>query len=676
MPKFDSSMSAMLDVFVFETSDLLEKLDDRLIAAEQEGLSANDIGEIFRIMHTVKGSASMMGLQSISKLAHSLEDLFSLIRDNPSISYDKERLFELLYDGSDSLKGEIESLTDESVPLSDFSDKISAVEAFADIMKGKPAAQNESGSDGYNANDIFSKDDDDKTAVFKVDFVESCLMPELRAMTLLGQLKNETLMATLPKNLDDDAAGEQIAAYGFIIKLKTDNPLATLEKIKNAIDVMDAQEVLPQVDNPQLVQSNEKEQSKETSQQQVKQSESKKSGESGANAIISVKLEKLDRLMRLSQEIVIAESEVLHSPDLIPYRNNIPNFDKSARELKKLTDELQDMVMSVRMVPISGAFSKMNRVVRDMNKTLKKNVRLVFEGEETEVDKPVSDMLGDPLMHLVRNAIDHGIEAPQEREAANKTELPLVTLSAYYDASDVIVKVADNGAGMNSAEILEKARQRGLLTKPDSEYTEKEIFDFILAPGFTTNKTVTEYSGRGVGMDVVKKNLEKLGGSLAVDSVFGEGSVFTIRVPMSLSISDCMGLMLCGQEYALPVTYLTEVFRAKKEQIVISPDGHEAVMPSGGGKLLRVIRLSEIFSLSGAVEELDEGIMLICQTAKGEAALFADDVTEAMQIVIKPFSPILASLGLKGAGFAGTSILGDGSIVLVLDTNEILKDGE
>lgn len=681
MPKFEQGMEAMLDMFVFETSELLEKLDDILMRTEESGLEPDDIGEIFRIMHTVKGSAAMMGLQNMSGLAHSLEDLFSLIREDPNIKYDKDGLYALLYEGSDGLKAETENLSDDSIPLTDFTELTARCRAFAQVMQGKPAEQAEAHTaSGGGGAEIYSPEDGDDVTAYKVIYDKSCLMPDIRAMVLLNQTKSQAeVLATLPPDLDADDAGESISENGFIIKVRTDKPDEIEEHLKTGINVSGVERIVkggtPQTSPAQEAPKPEAAPSPAPAAQTAAPAAAPKKAkqEDKSAGMISVKLEKLDRLMRIAQELVIAESGVLHSSDLAPYKTALPNFDKSARELKKLTDELQDMVMSVRMVPVNNVFSKMNRVVRDMNKTLGKGVILEMVGENTEVDKSVADMLGDPLMHLVRNAVDHGIEMPDERAAAGKTDPPTVTLKAFYESNDVLVTVTDNGAGMDSRKLLDKARQKGILTKPESEYTEQECFSLIMAAGFSTNTTVTEYSGRGVGMDVVKKNIEKVGGSLHVDSKLGEGSTFTIRVPMSLSISSCMGIRLCGQEYVLPVSVLEEAFRADPEEIILTPDGKEAVLKNGTDEVLPIIRLDDHFGLEGGERDLTKGIMLICSAANERAALFADDIIEDMQIVIKPFSPYLSSFGLKEKGLSGTSVLGDGSIILVIDAGEIMK---
>ncbi|SDA15553.1 two-component system, chemotaxis family, sensor kinase CheA [Ruminococcus sp. YE71] len=678
MPKYEAGMEAMLDMFVFETSELLEKLDEILMRTESDVLTPDDVGEIFRIMHTVKGSAAMMGLTNMSGLAHSLEDLFSLIREDPNISYDKPRLYELLYEGSDGLKYETENLGDDSVPLTDFSDLTARCRSFAAEMQGKSAeVQTAQKSGGTGGSDYYAPDDGEDVFAFRVSYESTCMMPDIRAMVLLNQVKAQCeVLMTDPADLDDDNAGDRISANGFIVKVKTDKPDTIEDHLNSGINVCDVlrlERKAAEAPKPEPVQAAPAPEQPAAPAPSAEEKKPAKKQEEKGGAMISVRIEKLDRLMRLVQELVISESGVLHSSDLAPYKTGMPNFEKSARELKKLTDELQDLVMSVRMVPISGAFNRMNRVMRDMNKTLGKGVELVTVGEDTEVDKSVADLLGDPLMHLVRNAVDHGIETPEVRAAAGKTEKPTVTLSAFYEGNDVLVTVTDNGAGMDPNVLLEKARQKGILTKPMGEYTDEECFALIMAAGFSTNTAVTQYSGRGVGMDVVKQNLEKVGGTLKVDSELGKGSTFTIRVPMSLSISSCMGIRLCGQEYALPITVLSEVFRPEADELIVTPDGKESVLRHGSGKVLKVIRLDDHFGLTGGKRDLTDGIMLVCSTPQGEAALFTDEIVEEMQIVIKPFSPYLSGFGLKERGLSGTSVLGDGSILLVMDAGEIMK---
>ncbi len=488
--------------------------------------------------------------------------------------------------------------------------------------------------------------------------------------------------STVPVDLDADEADDEIKANGLIIKLITDDPQKVLEFLEDGINVEKAQQ-LHKPDKTAAPQQTTPQQEAPTPQQAEKAVEQAKEAAPGTKqapkkaapkheqSLITVNLEKLDQLLDLVAEIVITQGSVTSSPDLKDLGVDLDRFNKSARELKKLTDELQDSVMSIRMVPVSTAFQKMNRVVRDMNQKLKKGVTLEFEGEDTEVDKSIVDILNDPLMHITRNAVDHGIETPQERAAAGKTEPPTVTLSAGYDSGEVVISCRDNGAGMDRAKILAKAKKNGLLTKPESEYTDKEVYAFTIAAGFSTNEQITEYSGRGVGMDVVKKNIEKVGGKLLVDSEMGVGSVFTIRIPLSLSIIDVLSVRVGENSLSVPTVSVREVFSCKQEDYILDPDGNEFVMLRE--MCLPLIRLSRHFGIPSEVEDIQKGILIYCTEGEKGAVLFADSIIADQQIVVKPFSPLLSAFPLKEAGMSGCSILGDGTITIGLDVKEILK---
>lgn len=678
MPKFEAGMESMLDTFLFETGELLENLDDILIRTEQEeAIGTDDINEIFRTMHTIKGSAAMMGLHNMSHLAHAVEDLFYIIREDTNVSYDKPALYELLFTSSDSLKNELDNLSDESIPLTDFTELMGRIRDMAEQMKSgaSPSESSEGRTQGSAPEGLFAEDEPADMLTFKVTYSAECAMPSARAMVLLRKLGMiSEVCRTIPADMDADSADDAITTSGLYIKLITDDKEGVLKILKGGLNVDSAEEVKRSdvqktVSEPAL-KAEEKTAPAQTADKPKAAPQSAKKAE---QSMISVKLEKLDRLLDLVSEIVISESAVVSSPDLRNTGLNLDRFNKSSRELRKLTDELQDVVMSIRMVPVSTAFQKMNRVVRDMNTKLGKNVTLVFEGHQTEVDKSIIDILGDPLMHIVRNAVDHGIETPEVRAAAGKTEKPTVTLSAGYDSSEVVISCTDNGAGMNAAKIMAKAKKNGLLTKPENEYTEKEIFNFVVAAGFSTNEQITEYSGRGVGMDVVKKNIEKVGGKLTVDSVFGQGSTFTIRIPLSLSIVDVLSLQVGASSLSVPVSSVIEAFSCEKDGFITDPDGNEFVYLRG--ECLPLIRLSEHLDIPDAVSDVYQGVMIHCREDEKNAVLFADSIICDQQVVVKPFSPLLSHIKLKEAGMAGCSILGDGSITIILDIKEILTGG-
>lgn len=668
MPKFESGMENMADMFVFETGDLLEKLDEILMRTEQEEtIGTEDINEIFRTMHTIKGSAAMMSMHNMSTLAHAVEDLFFIIREDPEVKYDKPALYELLFSASDNLKSELDSLYDDA-PLTDFSELENKIHAFASTMKGQPATDSSdtSSADTATYEGLFPDDEKEGVLTYKVTYSESCAMPDMRALVLLRALgKMCEVTKTFPEDLDADNAGDEISKKGLYIKLITDDPDGVLDLMKNAVNVDKAEQVKKPEPKPQPAPAQPA-----PKPAQPANAAPKKPAEKHEQSMISVKLDKLNRLLDLVAEIVITEGSVISSPDLRKADIDLDRFNKSSRELKKLTDELQDVVMSIRMVPVSTAFQKMNRVVRDMNQKLKKNVTLVFEGQETEVDKSIVDILNDPLMHIVRNAVDHGIEDPEVRAKAGKTEPATVTLSAGYDSNEVVISCRDNGAGMDTAKLMAKAKKNGMLTKPENEYTDKEIFNFVVAAGFSTNEKITEYSGRGVGMDVVKKNLEKVGGKLIVDSKFGEGSVFTIRIPLSLSILDVLSVDVGNENFSVPVSAISEAFSCKAENFITDPEDNEFIMLRD--KCLPLIRMSKHFDIPNAEQDVTKGIMLCCNDGGKEAILMADRITVDQQVVVKPFSPLLDAYPLKESGLAGCSVLGDGSITMILDMKEFL----
>lgn len=659
MPKFDESLEQMLDVYIYEEQQLLEQLDEILMRTEKEDtIAPDDVAEIFRIMHTVKGSSSMMGLTNLQKLAHAAEDLFSIIRDKPDIAYDKKILFDLVFQASDSMKSEIDILGDESAELTDFTQQIAKIRAYADVMKSADGQQIKS---ALPQEDIFTDDEGEDILTLKVKYAETCAMPSVRAMLLMRSLgKVCEVTKTIPLDINADNANDIITANGLYLKLITDDKDAVVNIAKKAIDVDFAE----WVEKP-------KEAPKPAKPEHQGAAEKKKSSSDRGGGMMSVSLAKLDTLLDLVGEIVITESAVISSPDLKPYMASLDRFSTSARNLKKLTDELQDVVMSIRMVPVANAFSKMNRVVRDMNENLGKGVELVFVGQETEVDKSVVDILNDPLMHLVRNAVDHGIEAPEVRKEKGKTEKPTVTLSAESNSSEVIITVEDNGAGMDHNAILAKAKKQGILKKPESEYTKQDALGLIMKAGFSTNEQVTNYSGRGVGMDVVNQNLEKIGGKLIVESDIGVGSKFIIKIPLSLSINDVMQVAVGCMDLSVPISSVKEIFKADIKDIVYDTNGTQLIMIRG--KCYPVISLPEYFGVESRAHSLDEGIMIFCEEEHKRVCLFADSLIGEQQIVTKPFSPILGQYNLNENGLSGCSILADGSMTLIADVGCIIN---
>jgi two-component system chemotaxis sensor kinase CheA len=369
-------------------------------------------------------------------------------------------------------------------------------------------------------------------------------------------------------------------------------------------------------------------------------------------------------------ELVITNSMVIHSPDLKEI-TKLDNFNKSARQLLKLTDELQDMVMSVRMVPVAGTFQKMQRIVRDMCRNLGKEADLLTMGEETDIDKTIIDSIADPIMHLVRNSMDHGIELPEERETAGKNRKGTITLSAQNTGGEILITISDDGQGLDAEKLLAKAGKNGILTKPASEYTEKEAFMLLCAPGFSTNEVVTEYSGRGVGMDVVKKNIEKVGGSVVIESKKGHGMSVFLKIPLTLAIVDGMDVTVGGGIYTLQITSINESFKATKDQLIVDTNGNEMIMIRGD--VFPVIRMNELYNVQEAFTDIEEGILIWVQAGDQSAVLFVDKLIGEQQIVVKPLPTYLKRYDIKSFGISGCTILGDGNISLILDVGSIIE---
>jgi two-component system chemotaxis sensor kinase CheA len=347
----------------------------------------------------------------------------------------------------------------------------------------------------------------------------------------------------------------------------------------------------------------------------------------------------------------------------------LDNFYKAARQLNKITDEIQDIVMAVRMVPLSATFHKMHRIVRDMSKKLDKEVNIEIIGEETEVDKNIIEHISDPLMHLVRNAVDHGIEMPDEREANQKSRVGTLTLEAKNAGGDVLVIIKDDGKGLNKKNILEKAAEKHLLTKSANEMSDKEIYSLIFQPGFSTNEVVTEFSGRGVGMDVVIKNIDMIGGSVSIDSTWNKGTTFTLKIPLTLAIIDGMNIKVGNSHYTIPTTSVKEFFRPNRKDIITDPDNHEMIMVRG--KCYPILRLYQFYSIKNAKTDFEDGIIIMVEQEDITICIFADELLGQQQVVVKAL-PEYISRQKKIKGLTGCTLLGDGNISLILDIAGII----
>jgi two-component system, chemotaxis family, sensor kinase CheA len=387
---------------------------------------------------------------------------------------------------------------------------------------------------------------------------------------------------------------------------------------------------------------------------------------SKAGGSIRVDLNKLDSLMNLVGELVIAEAMVTRNPDLLGHE--FENLEKASHHLRRITSDLQDVAMSVRMVPLSGTFKKMVRLVHDTALKAGKKVNLDLTGEETEVDKTVIEQISDPLVHIVRNAIDHGLESAEERALTDKPESGTVTIGARHESGEVWITVSDDGKGLDRDVILAKAIQKGLVEGDGSELRDEDVYRLIFEPGFSTAAQVTEISGRGVGMDVVRKNIEKINGRVDIKSTLGKGSQFIMRIPLTMAIIEGMLVSVGRSTYNIPLLSIREAVRPLQDQVTKTPEGIEVVKLRDA--MIPVIRVHQMYGIQPTYSELNEGILVIVENDGTTAALFVDEILGQQQTVVKGLSDYMGS----PHGVSGCTILGDGRISLILDVATILAD--
>ena len=700
-------MDNMLEMYLYETNTLMEQLDELLIEAEKnEAFTTNDVNEIFRIMHTIKGSSAMMEFSTLMEIAHHIEDLFFYIRENGMDSLDeshKNDLFNLMFQSTDALRVEVEKI-ENNEPLSSNIDQIIAnINSFLEKISssGNSASDTSSGKD--SAADAAPAADADAIAAInqelagcpksdmpyfiRIRFEVGSGMENLRAFMVITALNEiELNFEHYPEDVESAAdTCESIVENGFFIALashedvekaipilKIQNSIETYEVIENAT-VKAPKKSEPAVDKAPAAKPAAAAPAADT----ASAAESAKPAAPGTPAhtgapvkqsLISVNLSKLDSLVAIVGEIVITESMVTSSPDLQNLK--LDNFLKSARQLRKLTGDLQDIAMSLRMVPLAGTFQKMNRIVRDMKKKLNKDVRLTLIGENTEVDKTVVDSIGDPIMHIVRNSMDHGVETNvEDRIAAGKNPQAEIVLSAAHTGSEVIISISDDGQGMDPDKILAKAERNGILTKPASDYSKKEILSLLLLPGFSTNEEVTEFSGRGVGMDVVKKNVEAVGGTISITSELGKGSCTTLKIPLTMAITDGMEVSVGRSMFTIPIANIRQSFKTQKEDVILDASGNEIIKCQDA--FYPIIRIHDLYNIETEVTNIEDGILIWVETADKSYCLFVDELLREQQVVVKPLSSFLSNFNIKDSGIGGCTILGDGNISLILDISNL-----
>ena len=707
----------MLDTYLFENTQLLENLQEIVLEQKDESFFDEDsINEIFRTMHTIKGSSAIMMYDDITAIAHKLEDVFFFLRESHPKNVPHMELVEYVLKVSDFITDELDKIQNGEEADGDASGIISELDSFLKKIKGEKASKSEekavekvASKQQFYIPPVASANVYHFYRIY-IEYYPKTQLANVHAYKVTHSLKSiATEMLYLPDDImTNEESAEVILSDGFKILLKTKSTVDDLKKIIRPgydikkVDLYECSEneykqgfegigseiridldssveeiesrVLTKDDIPNIeikkappapgdyvVQTQAPGKAKKLAKD--------KKAKNDKAAFISVDINKMDMLMDLIGELVISESVVLQNQDLKVPGLRLDNFNKAAAQMTKISTDLQNVIMSMRMVPLTNTFQKMNRIVFDVSRKLGKDIDFEMIGDTTEVDKNIIEHISDPLMHLVRNSVDHGIESKEERIAAGKPEKGRITLSAKTESGKVWISVTDNGGGLDREKIMAKARKQNIIdpNKPDNAFSDKEVYQFITLPGFSTNEKVTEYSGRGVGMDVVVSNLQEIGGALEIESTPGEGSTMNLKIPLTLAIVDGIVMRVGNSSFVIETGVVKEFVSVTENMMIHEPSGEESIMIRG--ECYPVRRVGEWYNIDNCVKKVEDGMMVILEVEDKKVCLFVDSLVGKQEIVVKP----IPSYVKKVKGLSGCTQLGDGSIALILDPGGVVE---
>lgn len=619
-------MDELTSDFLVETKEGLEVLDNNLVELEKHPSDKEIISNLFRVMHTIKGTCGFLGLSRLEKVAHAGEDVMDKVRDG-KIQITPE-VISVILKAVDHIRFLVNYLEEnEFEQQGDDSALIAEIKSYA--AEGAP---------------------------------KSAPAPVIAPAIKVEQKKEEPLKVEeeIVAEIATDSADLQ--ALFDATPCLVDISMPDAKKPETAHDSADLQALFDSTPGP----ADLKIEVKEHAHAPEKKADSDDKKPAPAQTI-RVSIDVLEELMQHASELVLTRNQLLQ----LLRANEGSAFSTSLQRLNNITTGLQEGVMKTRMQPVGNAWTKLPRIVRDLSVELKKKIDLKMEGEETELDRQLLEMIGDPLTHMVRNSADHGIETPEKRIAAGKPETGTINIRAYHGGGYIIIEISDDGNGINPEIIKNKAIEKGLVSESAAANMNKsQILQFIFAPGFSTAAKVTAVSGRGVGMDVVKNNIEKISGTVELDSEVGKGSKFTIRIPLTLAIMPVLKLEVQGHRFAIPQINVREVVKAGKKSQFHLESLDESPVLRLRGKLLPLVVLSKTLGLgNGSIME-DDKFIIVCELGNYSFGIIVDKVLDTEEIVVKPVSPILKSISI----YSGSTILGDGSVILLLDPNSLAKE--
>ncbi|WP_420413445.1 chemotaxis protein CheW [Roseibium sp.] len=641
-------MDDLLREFITETNESLDVVDVELVKFEQEPNNATILDNIFRLVHTIKGTCGFLGLPRLEGIAHAAETLMGKFRDGAPVTQDAVSLILISIDQIKDILGELEAAEGEE-PQGDDSELIGKLEemsAAADAaMAGGAAAEEPAGGEEAEA-----VAEEEEPAIDVPDqSLERPLRPGEVSLDELERAFQETeIEVEVAESIEEEVLEEELEAAPVPApepEVKAEPAVA--KAAEKPADKKPAAKAKPAGDG----------------------AEKKAAGGGVSNQSIRVAVDTLEHLMTMVSELVLTRNQLLE----IVRRHEDSEFKVPLQRLSNVTAELQEGVMATRMQPIGNAWQKLPRIVRDLSQELEKPIDLEMIGADTELDRQVLEMIKDPLTHMVRNSADHGLELPEDRRAAGKPEKGIITLAAYHEGGHIIIEVRDDGKGIDVDKVKAKILERGLATEAEIEkMTDAQVQKFIFAAGFSTAAEVTSVSGRGVGMDVVRNNIELIGGTVDLRSVSGKGSSFIIKIPLTLAIVSTLIVEASGDRFAIPQLSVVELVRVQTNSEHRIERIKDTPVLRLRNKLLPLVHLSQLLGIYEGenVEQAidaDNGFIVVMQVGSQTFGVVVDGVFHTEEIVVKPMSTMLRNLDM----FSGNTILGDGSVIMIIDPNGI-----
>ena len=692
MEVFNMDTNQYLEMFIDESKEHLQAINENLLALENDPNDMNIVNEIFRSAHTLKGMSATMGYEDLANSTHKMENVLDGIR-NHKITVNSD-ILDVVFASVDDLEAMVNDIASGGDGKRDVTE---VVQKLLLIEKGedpKGATVNTE----KKSKDMIENTDDDQMGIldeFEITVLEQSKEQGFDSYQITVKLRDDCLLRgarvfmvfeileqvgeVIKANPSVEDLEEERFDYEFSVVLVTKENAEDIEKRIMKVSEIESVtvnkfsiEVYKQGQNSKIEKCNtpsimeEKNDSASTSQENNQPSESgkeKTKGQNVSNKTIRVNIERLDILMNLFEELVIDRGRLEQiSNDL-----NNPELHETVERMSRISGDLQNIILNMRMVPVEQVFNRFPRMVRQLARDLNKKINLEIIGAETELDRTVIDEIGDPLVHLIRNAIDHGIETPEERIAKGKPEEGTVVLKAYHSGNHVFIEIEDDGAGINRDKVLKKAIERGVVTaETGASMTDKQVYELIMASGFSTAEKISDVSGRGVGLDVVKSTIESLSGSVSIESRFGHGSIFSIQLPLTLSIISVMLVEIQEEKYAIPLSSIIETAIIKKQDIL---NAHNQKVIDFRGKVVPLVFLKDIFEVPVVNEDDDLYSVVIVRKGEKMAGLVVDSFIGQQEIVLKSLGNYLNS----AFAISGATILGNGQVALIIDCNALIK---